>query len=557
MLTPMSPTNWSMPEINSSENNLFVLTTSLLPKPLLLYGTKGIEGIEFPRSLKFAPSGDFLSISHRLGVSLLDVSKGKLVTTVGGPSPTLSQDGKLAAMRVLTAFPEGTRETVEVWIVDTPHRQLTWFDSIGGILGFIGDTKAAYSENAEIVICRLGSSTDKSNDKSKEIVRLIGHEHGSQVKRLLYNETREIFASTSTDRTLRVWNNAGEQLHQFSIKYDIYDVGFSPNGQFLAVSSDDNVLNVWDLGKVPGDKITEFHLPPGQGLALELVFSPDNRTLATVSDNGVELWDVMLETKLHTLQSSERCTCITFSPDGRILAIGTIDGVYFWELNYRLLPQVLVSIRDLQQRNDQLQKLADNLNVGEEKSKDFADIVAAVREVELAKSDSFQFKKKAIQFAEQVEQIAFGSPEALRTRAEAETASQKAGILEEAARVIELIKIEALNLLLDKSNDPNTEAQKIEELRQKAEEEKRKALEASNQASLAAAAAEKFASQASRDYDNWASISAIFHLSELTETSAPTLPDPESESIDGIDSVDNWGAIKDIFGISANVLTRP
>jgi WD40 repeat protein len=103
----------------------------------------------------------------------------------------------------------------------------------------------------------------------------------------------------------------------------VYAVAFSPDGKTLATVSDKRT-RLWDsaTGKC------SHTFPPYSGFWSTFAFSPDSRTFATGDDRWVRLWDVAtgLE-KCRLPVDSWEVASVVFSPDGRTLAIR--DGNVF------------------------------------------------------------------------------------------------------------------------------------------------------------------------------------------------------------------------------------
>jgi WD40 repeat protein len=63
-----------------------------------------------------------------------------------------------------------------------------------------------------------------------------------------------------------------------------------------------------------------------------VAYSPDGKTLASLSPGAVKLWDVQTGKERAALPTKS-AICVAFSPDGRTLASGSGDGtIRLWDL---------------------------------------------------------------------------------------------------------------------------------------------------------------------------------------------------------------------------------
>ncbi len=140
----------------------------------------------------------------------------------------------------------------------------------------------------------------------------------------------------------------------------IHALGFSPDGDLLAVGSRSDVL-VWDLlanqlkTSLPGPASSLCFLPDGEQLVVgnrggtvvydlesgELVhqveeqggavlLSPDGETLVTSGRGAVTMWDTMEWQPIRRFPDAHGP--LAFSPDGRTLATGSHEGIVLWSL---------------------------------------------------------------------------------------------------------------------------------------------------------------------------------------------------------------------------------
>jgi WD40 repeat protein len=111
----------------------------------------------------------------------------------------------------------------------------------------------------------------------------------------------------------------------------VTDVAFSPDGRYLASSSEDKTVRLWELPSGSDVRTLKGHA----GAVRSVAFSPDGRVLASGSaDNTVKIWEVATGTQVRTLAGhSDGVVAVAFSPDGRRIASGSLDKtVRLWDL---------------------------------------------------------------------------------------------------------------------------------------------------------------------------------------------------------------------------------
>ncbi len=160
-------------------------------------------------------------------------------------------------------------------------------------------------------------------------INLIGHT--DHVLSVSFSPNNQIIASSSKDKTVKLWNRQGKLLKTLVGHNEwVSSVSFSPDGKMLASASDDGTVKLWTKKGVLLRTINAH-----KSWVLGVTFSPDGQAIATASyDNTVKLWSINGELLRTFLKgASDSVTSVSFSPDGQAIASSSYDGkVKLWSL---------------------------------------------------------------------------------------------------------------------------------------------------------------------------------------------------------------------------------
>jgi len=351
-----------------SANSRYVITTSQDKTARTWDITTGKELVELPHNgqvwtIAFSADGKYLATaSGEKTASVWEVSTRKEVAR-------LKSDGELwavafsAALKYVATASGG--KTTSIWEVSTDKEvaKLSHDDKVK-FLEFSVDGKYVATASDDRTVRVWESST------GKELVRLS---HDDKVNTLTFSADGKYVATASDDKTARVWEpSTGKELARLNHDENVFAVVLSPDGKYVATVSHDYTARVWEVstGKEiamlnenniisttaiafsadskyvatgsldgtarvwessTGKEVAKLH---HDNLVSTVVFSPDDRYLATADNKTARVWELSTGNEVAKLYHNDRVLAVSFSPDGPYLATASADNtarLHFFE----------------------------------------------------------------------------------------------------------------------------------------------------------------------------------------------------------------------------------
>lgn len=276
-------------------------------------------------SAQFSPDGNLIVASDGAGViRLWQLDEINPITlkrqnTSRINSIRFSSNGKLVAVG-------SSDNSVELWNLGSPLRTVLkgHKETILGVAVSSADAKIATSSQDGTV--RLWSP------QGQQIWETLPLENAIQVTRVKFHPQHNIVVSGDSEGKLHFWNSeTGKRSRPPLPAHDklIYDLEFSPNGQFMVSTSGDKTAKLWNFSYLSTPAILNH-----ESDVYSASFSFKEHILATASADGViKFWDTTGKSIDNLLvQNDAGVSSIAFSPTDNLLALGDLNGsIKLWD----------------------------------------------------------------------------------------------------------------------------------------------------------------------------------------------------------------------------------
>lgn len=221
----------------------------------------------------------------------------------------------------------------------TPISQLPTWHCVRTLTGHHSSIHGlAFSLEGNILASSSADRTVKLWNPDSRIPRATLSGHSSLIEAIAWTPDGRILASGSWDYAIKIWDvQTAELIHTFCEHSGwIKSLAISPDAKILVSASADRTIKIWNLQT----KELQNTLCGHSGAVHCVAISPDGQTLASGgADQTIKIWDLGNSEVQQTLEGhADAVNALTFSPSGQFLISGSADKtIKIWDLGNKIL----------------------------------------------------------------------------------------------------------------------------------------------------------------------------------------------------------------------------
>ena len=177
----------------------------------------------------------------------------------------------------------------------------------------------------------VGSADGSLTMASTETSQRWPQGHAAMVSAIAWHPTKDLIASGSEDRTIRIWNSKGQQQQQLEGHAEmIAALDFSPDGKYLVSAAWDKTIKIWNVKTGSLERTLTGH----QDGVTSLAFT-GQILVSGSADQTIIIWDWASGERLKALRGHRQgINNLSISPDGQLfVSSGYNDEVRLWRWN--------------------------------------------------------------------------------------------------------------------------------------------------------------------------------------------------------------------------------
>jgi WD40 repeat protein len=281
----------------------------------------------------FSPDGQYLSLSNKdFHVNIWDVATGKSLAMMNGfnewpAQVAYSSDSKL----LLTS----DYEKIKIWEVPS-GKSYKIIEKV--------EEPFALSPDGKYLVGKFKPSDGAYQLKlysfpSGNLIKNTENAHEKIIRCVKWNPDSTLFASSSDDGTLKIWEGkTGKLIKTLSPGKNVGLFEFSPKGKLIAVIAGEDPSSFFKPAEVLVFEVASGKLIKkieGFSKGLEaLSFSPDGKYLVTGERSSkASLWEIPSWGLAKAFEDHKYWVShASFSPDGKCLLTGSADEFVLWDV---------------------------------------------------------------------------------------------------------------------------------------------------------------------------------------------------------------------------------
>jgi WD40 repeat protein len=260
-----------------------------------------------------------------------EARRKRLLIAVSGVSVVFAGLALLAGMQ----WHQAERQRAILWLRERAGQatNLLSVNPVAGVVSAIalnGESRDRFGGKYTQILPQVRSSLRDAIAIPIERNALRGHQ--GAVWAAAFSPDGQYIASSSFDQTIRLWDRQGKPIGQpfQGHQQGILSIAFSPDGQYIVSGSADGTVRLWDKS---GKAIGQPFLGHANHVK-SVTFSPDGQYIVSGGEDGtIRLWDKQGNPIGQPFQGHQgKIWSVAFSPDGQYIVSGSDDNtIRLWD----------------------------------------------------------------------------------------------------------------------------------------------------------------------------------------------------------------------------------